>query len=49
MCIRDRHKVDLVSVGNGTGSRETDKLVAELSAKMPDLKLTRVMLSLIHI
>src|SRR5690606_39922121 len=36
-----RHKVDLVSVGNGTGSRETDKLVAELIAKMPQLKLTR--------
>jgi uncharacterized protein len=40
-----RHKVDLVSVGNGTASRETDKLVAELTAKMPDLKLTRVMVS----
>ncbi|MCC7252499.1 Tex family protein [Hyphomicrobium sp.] len=40
-----RHKVDLVSVGNGTGSRETDKLVAELIAKMPQLKLTKVMVS----
>jgi uncharacterized protein len=43
LCLR--HKVDLVSVGNGTASRETDKLVAELTAKMPDLKLTRVMVS----
>jgi uncharacterized protein len=43
LCMR--HKVDLVSVGNGTASRETDKLVAELTAKMPDLKLTRVMVS----
>ena len=40
-----RHKVDLVSVGNGTGSRETDKLVAELMQKMPELKLTKVMVS----
>jgi protein Tex len=43
LCLR--HKVGLVSVGNGTASRETDKLVAELTAKMPDLKLTRVMVS----
>jgi uncharacterized protein len=40
-----RHKVDLVSVGNGTGSRETDRLVAELIQKMPQLKLTKVMVS----
>ncbi len=43
LCLR--HKVDIVSVGNGTASRETDKLVAELTAKMPELKLTRVMVS----
>jgi protein Tex len=40
-----RHKVELVSVGNGTASRETDKLVAELIAKMPQLKLTKAMVS----
>jgi uncharacterized protein len=40
-----RHKVELVSVGNGTASRETDKLVAELITKMPQLKLTKVMVS----
>ncbi len=40
-----KHKVDIVSVGNGTGGRETDKLVAELMAKMPDLKLTKAMVS----
>lgn len=43
--LAKKHSVELVSVGNGTASRETDKLVAELSAKMPDLKLTRVMVS----
>ena len=39
------HKVEIVSVGNGTGSRETDKLVAELMAKMPELKLTKAIVS----
>ncbi len=43
LCLK--HKVDLVSVGNGTASRETDKLVAELIARMPNLKLTKVMVS----
>ncbi len=40
-----RHKVELVSVGNGTAGRETEKLVADLSAKLPDLNLTRIMVS----
>ncbi len=43
--LAKKHGVELVSVGNGTASRETDKLVAELSTKMPELKLTRVMVS----
>ena len=43
LCIK--HKVDIVSVGNGTGGRETDKLVAELMTKMPELKLTKAMVS----
>ena len=43
LCLK--HKVELVSVGNGTASRETDRLVAELIAKMPDLDLTKVMVS----
>jgi len=38
-------KVDLVAIGNGTASRETDKLAAELIAKHPELKLTKVMVS----
>jgi protein Tex len=40
-----RHKVEIVSIGNGTASRETDKLVGEVMAKMPQLKLTKVMVS----
>ncbi|HEX4246898.1 MAG TPA: Tex family protein [Pseudonocardia sp.] len=39
------HKVDLIAIGNGTASRETDKLAAELVAKVPELKLTKVMVS----
>jgi uncharacterized protein len=40
-----RHKVQLVAIGNGTASRETDKLVAEVMKKMPQLGLTKVMVS----
>ncbi|WP_084265466.1 Tex family protein [Actinomadura macra] len=39
------HHVDLVSIGNGTASRETDKLTADLMARHPDLKLTKIMVS----
>ncbi|KAA2238025.1 Tex family protein [Salinarimonas soli] len=39
------HRVELVAIGNGTASRETDKLAAELLARHPDLKLTKVMVS----
>lgn len=30
-----QHKVELISIGNGTGSRETDKLVADMLADLP--------------
>ena len=43
LCMR--HKVELIAIGNGTASRETDKLAGELIAKMPELKLTKVMVS----
>jgi uncharacterized protein len=39
------HSVDLISIGNGTASRETDKLAAELIKKHPDLKLTKIVVS----
>ncbi|MFD2058132.1 Tex family protein [Mesorhizobium calcicola] len=29
------HKVELISIGNGTGSRETEKLVADMLSDMP--------------
>ncbi len=40
-----KHGVDLIAIGNGTASRETDKLAAELIKKYPGLKLTKVMVS----
>ncbi|MFD7120693.1 Tex family protein [Streptomyces sp. NPDC059922] len=43
--LAKEHSVDLVAIGNGTASRETDKLAGELIAKHPELKLTKVMVS----
>lgn len=43
--LAQEFKVDLVSIGNGTGSRETDKLVTELMQKLPQLKLTKIVVS----
>jgi uncharacterized protein len=39
------HSVDLISIGNGTASRETDKLAGELIKKHPELKLTKIVVS----
>ena len=43
--LAQRHKVDLIAIGNGTASRETDKLAGELIRKYPDLKMTKVVVS----
>jgi protein Tex len=40
-----RHQVNLVSIGNGTGSRETDQLVGELMQRHPELTISKVMTS----
>jgi len=40
-----RHGVELVAIGNGTGSRETEKLVAEMLAGMPAPKPLKVIVS----
>ena len=40
-----KHTVDLVSIGNGTASRETDKLAGDLIKRNPDLKLTKIVVS----
>ncbi|MEV8565014.1 Tex family protein [Streptomyces sp. NPDC051322] len=43
--LAKEHAVDLIAIGNGTASRETDKLAGELCARHPELKLTKVMVS----
>ncbi|WP_327112354.1 RNA-binding transcriptional accessory protein [Streptomyces sp. NBC_01341] len=43
--LAKEHQVDLIAIGNGTASRETDKLAGELCDKHPELKLTKVMVS----
>jgi uncharacterized protein len=43
LCLK--HKVELIAIGNGTASRETDKLAGELLKKMPVIKATKVMVS----
>ena len=40
-----KHGVELVSIGNGTASRETDRLAAELIRRHPELRLTKVVVS----
>ncbi|GLP95939.1 Tex family protein [Paraferrimonas sedimenticola] len=41
----DMHKVELIAIGNGTGSRETDKLVAQVLSKREGAKPSKVMVS----
>ena len=40
-----KHKVEIIAIGNGTASRETDKLAADLIKGLPQAKLTKVMVS----
>lgn len=40
-----QHKVELIAIGNGTASRETDKLASELVAGLPDLKMSKIVVS----
>ena len=40
-----QHKVELVAIGNGTASRETDKLAGDLIKKFPQLNLTKIVVS----
>jgi len=43
--LAQRHGVELLAIGNGTASRETDRLAAELMARHPELGLSRVVVS----
>jgi uncharacterized protein len=40
-----KHGVQLISIGNGTASRETDKLAAELISRQPEPRPTKVVVS----
>ena len=40
-----QHRADLVAIGNGTASRETDRLAGDLIKRHPELKLTKVAVS----
>ncbi len=40
-----KYQVNLLSIGNGTGSRETERLVADLIKMYPDLHLNKVIVS----
>ncbi|GAA5128957.1 Tex family protein [Haloechinothrix salitolerans] len=40
-----KHNVELIAIGNGTASRETDKLAGDLLKKHPELKLAKTTVS----
>lgn len=40
-----KHSVELISIGNGTASRETDKLASELIKKHPELNMKKIVVS----
>ena len=44
-CLVASHEAQLVSIGNGTASRETDKLVGDLMRRYPQLGITKVTVS----
>ena len=43
--LAQQHGVELISIGNGTASRETDKLAQDLIQRHPEFKLTKVVVS----
>ena len=40
-----RHNVNLISIGNGTGSRDTERLVNDMIKMYPDMKLAKMTVS----
>jgi len=40
-----KHNISLIAIGNGTASRETDKLAADLIKLHPELKLNKIVVS----
>jgi uncharacterized protein len=40
-----KHQIELIAIGNGTASRETEKLAADLMKRYPEFKLTKIVVS----
>jgi protein Tex len=45
VALCQQHKVELIAIGNGTASRETDKLAGEVIKALPGQQLQKVMVS----
>jgi uncharacterized protein len=45
LSLIQRHGVELIAIGNGTASRETERFVADLLAQHKDLRVTKVMVN----
>lgn len=43
--LAKKHGAELISIGNGTASRETDKLAGDLMQRHPELGLTKIVVS----
>ncbi len=43
--LAEKHQATLISIGNGTASRETDRLAQDLIKAKPELKLTKIVVS----
>jgi len=43
--LAKKHQAQLIAIGNGTASRETDKLAADVIAKHPELALQKIIVS----
>lgn len=45
IALVQKHSVEIISIGNGTASRETDRLAAELIKRCSDRKLVKIIVS----
>jgi len=43
--LAQKHRVDLIAIGNGTASRETDRLATELVKLLPEQKMSKIVVS----
>jgi uncharacterized protein len=43
--LAQKHNAELIAIGNGTASRETDKLAGDLIKRHPELKLAKIVVS----